>query len=73
MSFLMRDQVCGAVLTACLPPSQIIDDLRPEAAYYNQSYMITPNIDRLGRGGLVLNRAFCQQAVGATLPRSECT
>eukprot|EP01043_Picozoa_sp_COSAG02_P008192 COSAG02_NODE_258_length_26815_cov_12.034998_9_plen_429_part_00 len=45
----------------------IIDDLRPEAAYYNESFMITPNIDRLGRSGLVLNRAFCQQAVcGAT-------
>ena len=45
----------------------IIDDLRPEVAYYNESFMITPNIDRLGRSGLVLNRAFCQQAVcGAT-------
>ena len=45
----------------------IIDDLRPEAAYYNESFMITPNIDRLGKSGLVLNRAFCQQAVcGAT-------
>ena len=45
----------------------IVDDLRPEVAYYNESFMITPNIDRLGRSGLVLNRAFCQQAVcGAT-------
>ena len=25
--------------------------------------MHTPNIDRLGKGGLVMNRAFCQQAI----------
>lgn len=46
---------------------QIVDDLRPEAAYFNESFMHTPNIDRLGQGGLVLNRAYCQQAV-----RLEC-
>jgi hypothetical protein len=66
----------------------IVDDLRPEAAYFNESFsehthfasaryvtakladdaaarvaVHTPNIDRLGKGGLVMNRAFCQQAI----------
>lgn len=34
-----------------------------EAAYFNESFMITPNIDRLGKGGLVFNKAYCQQAI----------
>ena len=41
----------------------IVDDLRPEAAIFNESFMITPNIDRLGRMGTVFSHAYCQQAI----------
>lgn len=41
----------------------IVDDLRPDATIFNQSFMITPNMDRLGKQGMVFNRAYCQQAI----------
>lgn len=41
----------------------LVDDLRPEAAIFGQKDMITPNIDRLGRQGVVFNHAYCQQAI----------
>ena len=42
----------------------IVDDLRPEfLKAYNQTIMVTPNIDKLAETGLTFDRAFCQQAV----------
>ena len=40
-----------------------IDDLRPELGCYGVKEIISPNIDRLAKRGLVFNRAYCQQAV----------
>jgi arylsulfatase A-like enzyme len=40
-----------------------VDDLRPEFGAYGHSYILSPNLDRLGRAGVVFNRAYCQQAV----------
>jgi iduronate 2-sulfatase len=42
-----------------------IDDLRPQLGCYGQSYMRSPNIDRLAAGGALFERAYCQQAVCA--------
>jgi iduronate 2-sulfatase len=41
----------------------IVDDLRPEVSAFNQSLMHTPNIDRLGKQGVVFARTYCQQAI----------
>ena len=42
----------------------ISDDLRPEMLEaYQQGQMITPHFDKLARESLVLNRAYCQQAI----------
>ena len=41
----------------------ISDDLRPEFGAYNQSAMVTPNVDRLAAEGTLFLRAYCQQAV----------
>jgi iduronate 2-sulfatase len=40
-----------------------VDDLRPEMGCYGNTVIKTPNLDRLAAGGLVFNRAYCQQAV----------
>eukprot|EP01046_Picozoa_sp_COSAG06_P011748 COSAG06_NODE_675_length_13163_cov_8.046387_5_plen_481_part_00 len=42
----------------------ISDDLRPEMLEaYGQQQMITPHFDKLAKESLVLNRAYCQQAI----------
>ena len=42
----------------------ISDDLRPEMLEaYGQKQMITPHFDKLAKESLVLNRAYCQQAI----------
>eukprot|EP01046_Picozoa_sp_COSAG06_P080415 COSAG06_NODE_27713_length_588_cov_0.413088_1_plen_142_part_00 len=41
----------------------ISDDLRPEFGAYNQSAMVTTNVDRLAAEGKLFLRAYCQQAV----------
>ena len=42
----------------------VADDLRPEIAKgYDQKAMHTPNIDKMAAGGLVFEKAYCQQAV----------
>ncbi len=41
----------------------IVDDLRPELGCYGRDDIHSPNIDRLAAGGLLFNRAYCQQAV----------
>jgi len=43
----------------------VVDDLRPDfsALGFNQSFMITPNINRLAKSGTSFTRAYCQQAI----------
>jgi len=40
-----------------------VDDLRPELGCYGSSIAVTPNLDQLASGGLLFNRAYCQQAI----------
>ncbi len=40
-----------------------VDDLRPELGVYGNNIIKSPNIDALGKSGVVFNRAYCQQAV----------
>ena len=38
-----------------------IDDLRPELGCYGAQHIISPNIDRLAKRGVLFERAYCQQ------------
>ena len=40
-----------------------VDDLRPVLGCYGDTMVITPNVDRLAKQGVVFNRAYCQEAV----------
>ncbi|MBC8373624.1 MAG: sulfatase [Phycisphaerae bacterium] len=40
-----------------------VDDLRPELGCYGARHIKSPNIDKLAAGGLLFNRAYCQQAI----------
>ena len=40
-----------------------VDDLRPELGCYGNSYVKSPNIDKLGSSGIVFTHTYCQQAV----------
>lgn len=40
-----------------------VDDLRPELGCYGSPVAISPHLDKLARGGLLFNRAYCQQAI----------
>ncbi len=40
-----------------------VDDLRPQTGCYGVKNIRTPNIDALAAQGLLMNRAYCQQAV----------
>ena len=52
----------------------VIDDLRPQLSYaYGQTETLTPSMDRLAKGSLVFNRAYCQQAVCAPSRNSFMT
>ena len=42
-----------------------VDDLRPELGCYGNSFIKTPNIDRLAKKGMVFTNAYCQVAVCA--------
>ncbi|SHF47465.1 Arylsulfatase A [Mariniphaga anaerophila] len=50
-----------------------VDDLRPELNCYGAEYMVTPNIDRLAKEGVLFHRAYCQQAVCAPSRNSMMT
>jgi iduronate 2-sulfatase len=38
-----------------------IDDLRPELGCYGVQHIVSPNIDRLAKRGVLFERAYCQQ------------
>jgi len=40
-----------------------VDDLRPQLGCYGNPVVVSPNIDRLARQGLVFERTYCQQAI----------
>ncbi len=40
-----------------------VDDLRPELGCYGNSYVHSPNIDRLAANGITFMQAYCQSAV----------
>jgi arylsulfatase A-like enzyme len=40
-----------------------VDDLRCEMGCWGNSYMVTPNLDRLASRGVRFTRAYCQQAL----------
>lgn len=57
---------CANVAIAADKPNILfiaIDDLRPELGCYGSEIAVTPNLDGLGKGGLLFNRAYCQQAI----------
>ena len=56
---------CSFTLTKKRPNILFIavDDLRPELGCYGNNYVISPNIDRLAKDGIVFKRAYCQSAV----------
>ncbi len=41
----------------------VVDDMRPESGCYGAEHVKSPNIDRLAAGGLLFERAYCQQAI----------
>lgn len=62
--------VCSLLIarSACAADSPnvlfiIVDDLRPEMGCYGADVIQTPNIDALAEQSLVLDRAYCQEAV----------
>ncbi len=50
-----------------------IDDLRPQLGCYGVRQVLSPNIDALAADGLVLERAYCQQAICAPSRASVLT
>ena len=55
---------------AVAPPQQkknvlyiVSDDLRPELPFYNHSWVIAPNLQRLARTSLVFDRAYAHFAI----------
>lgn len=58
--------LCAAVAASDVARNVIhivVDDLRPEIGAYGLPGRSTPNMDKLAEGGMVFDRAFCQQAV----------
>ena len=47
-----------------------VDDLRPELRCYGHGQILSPNIDRLAAGGVLFERAYCQEAICAA---SRCS
>ena len=68
LSFTVATFITLSVAAAQAKPKNVLfiiaDDLRPEIqAGYGQRHMITPNIDKLVKGSLVFQRAYCQHAL----------
>jgi arylsulfatase A-like enzyme len=40
-----------------------VDDLRPELNCFGESFIKTPNIDKLAQQGITFTRAYCQEAI----------
>ena len=40
-----------------------VDDMRPQLGCYGDPLACTPHMDKLASGGLLFNRAYCQQAL----------
>ncbi|MBT7098885.1 sulfatase-like hydrolase/transferase, partial [Candidatus Poribacteria bacterium] len=51
----------------------VVDDLRPELGCYTGAGVQSPNIDRLASEGVLLEQAYCQQAVCAPSRASVLT
>lgn len=63
LTFLLL--MSGAVSHAAGKPDVLliaVDDLRPMLGCYGEQRVLTPNIDRLAKRGLVFERAYCQYA-----------
>eukprot|EP00035_Acanthoeca_spectabilis_P013240 m.243633 g.243633 ORF g.243633 m.243633 type:complete len:530 (-) comp15837_c0_seq6:807-2396(-) len=41
----------------------VVDDLRPQIGAYGESYMRTPNMDKLASEGIIFTRAYVQQSI----------
>ena len=59
--------LCNGAPAKGAPPRNVLylvfDDLRPDLSAYGQSFMHTPNIQKLADSGTVFERAYCQQSV----------
>jgi arylsulfatase A-like enzyme len=51
----------------------VVDDLRCQLGCYGMPHVISPNIDALAADGLLLERAYCQQAICAPSRASVLT
>jgi len=64
--FVLLNPLLSAVATGAQRPNILliaVDDLRPEVGCYGADHVKTPHIDQLAARGVLLERAYCQQAV----------
>jgi len=66
LATLLLGPIAALPAAAALRPNVLfiaVDDLRPEMGCYGNPVAQTPHLNRLATGGMVFNRAYCQQAV----------